>query len=52
MTAEREPVSPAPETDDSPTEGSTPTRGRIGRWWWAIGIAIGGNDYFPSHDIH
>jgi ABC-type Fe3+ transport system permease subunit len=40
MTAEREPVSPAPETDDSPTEGSTPTRSRIGRWWWAIGIAI------------
>ncbi len=40
MTTEGEPVSPAPVPDGPPTPGSTPTRSRIGRWWWAIGIAI------------
>jgi ABC-type Fe3+ transport system permease subunit len=34
MTMESEPVSTTPDPV------TTPTRGRIGRWWWAIGIAI------------
>ena len=36
----KEPVTPAPDPADSPTPISTPPRGRIGRRWWAIGVAI------------
>lgn len=40
MTADREPTGRAPEPDGAPIPGSTPARSRIGRWWWAVGIAI------------
>ena len=29
----------APMATENPT-GSTGTRGRLGRWWWAVGLAI------------
>ncbi len=34
MTMEGEPVGTTPDP------ATTPTRSRIGRWWWAVGIAI------------
>ena len=40
MTGKDEPVTPASDPADSPTPISTPPRGRIGRRWWAIGVAI------------
>lgn len=40
MTVEDESVNAAPDPAGSPTPVATPPRSRIGRWWWAIGIAI------------
>jgi hypothetical protein len=39
MTVEEAPERPAPDPATSPTPASSP-RSRIGRWWWAVGIAI------------
>ena len=40
MSAEEEPVSPAPDPGGTPGPVPTPSHGRLGRWWWAVGIAI------------
>ena len=40
MSADEEPVSPAPDPAGTPGPVPTPSRSRIGRWWWAVGIAI------------
>ena len=34
------PVSPPPDPAGTPDPIPAPPRTRIGRWWWAIGIAI------------
>jgi ABC-type Fe3+ transport system permease subunit len=40
MSAEEEPVSPTPDPAGTPDPVSTRRSSRIGRWWWAVGIAI------------
>jgi ABC-type Fe3+ transport system permease subunit len=40
MSTEEVPVSPAPDPAGTPGPVPTPPRSRIGRWWWAVGIAI------------
>jgi hypothetical protein len=40
MSAEEEPGSPAPDPAGTPGPVPAPSRSRIGRWWWAVGLAI------------